>query len=95
MTDQPNNNVTIKTCGNNSTKFNKEEVWVSYDYPQKSKQPALFFETLKNDNTPIRFITIIDPISTLQPKILGKLLFSINTEVRININININNKKYN
>ncbi len=82
MIDHPNNNVIIKTLGNNSTKLNRGKVCISYDYLQKSKQPALIFETQK---------TIIYPISTLQPKILEKLLSSINTEVRINININNKN----
>lgn len=90
-----NNNVMVQAFGNQKLDVIEEEGWVSYSYRQKNKRPAFVFQTDKNSIEPVRFITVIYPITKKTHKISAKLTQNNSEKSEIAVQVKIDKKKYN
>jgi len=86
------NNVFIQGFGSQSITMTEEEGWVSYAYRKKDKRTAFAYETTKNDDNTVKFITVIYPIYTKTPKISAKFVKSV--KEKVNVQVKIDKKKY-
>lgn len=57
------NNVCLQVFGPKNMRMVEEEGWISHSYLQKNKRPAFGFESSKNKENSVRFITVIVPIA--------------------------------
>lgn len=86
------NNIFIQGFSNQPLKMTEEEGWVSYAYRQKKKRTAFAYETTKNNDKPVKFITVIYPVSTETPKVTAKFTDSNNKST--SVQVKVDKKKY-
>lgn len=86
------NNIFIQGFSNQPMKMTEEEGWVSYAYRQKKKRTAFAYETTKNNDKPVKFITVIYPVSTETPKVTAKFTDSNNKST--SVQVKVDKKKY-
>jgi heparan-sulfate lyase len=73
----------------------EEEGWRSTEYKKKTKRTAVSFETNKNDNQAVRYITVIYPTSNIEkaPAIEAQFKSRDFNEKSLDIEVKINGKK--
>jgi heparan-sulfate lyase len=89
-----NNNMLVQGFGAKETRLAEEEGWVSYAYRQKNERPAFSFRTQKNSQEPVRFITVIYPVSKKSPCISAKFSSKSMEDNQVGILLKVNKKKY-
>lgn len=90
-----NNNVLVKGFGAKGTSLIEEEGWVSYAYRQKNERPAFSFRTQKEKSEPVRFITVIYPVSTRKLPKIDAVFSSRSIESnQVSVLLKVNKKKY-
>ncbi len=74
----------------------KEEGWVSYAYRHKAKREAYAFVTDKQDNNPVRLITVIMPIESQKsaPQIKASFDNKKFDNKGLKIRVEVDKKKY-
>jgi heparan-sulfate lyase len=91
------NNVLLQCFPAQATNMIEEEGWVSYAYRKKAKREAFAFTADKQDNTPVRFITVIMPVEAEQsaPKIQATFENKQFDKKGLKIKVEVDKKKYN
>lgn len=89
------NNIIIKTMCDHSLLLTEEEGWIAYEYMKKEPRPAYSFSVNKDDEKPIRFISVILPVEDGQdaPKIKSRLKKS--EDDKMDLVVQVGNKSYN
>jgi heparan-sulfate lyase len=89
-----NNNIVIQGFNEYNKAIREEEGWVSYAYRQKNERPAFAFTQTKTDANPVRFITVIYPVTTKAPSIVADFASRSMERNQVNVQLKINKKKY-
>ncbi|GAB6008135.1 heparin-sulfate lyase HepC [Dysgonomonas reticulitermitis] len=91
------NNVLVQCFPAQQTKMTEEEGWVSYAYRHKAKREAYAFVSAKQDNNPVRFITVIMPIESQKsaPRIKASFENEKFDNKGLKIKVEVDKKKYN
>lgn len=91
-----NNNVMLQCFAPKGTNMVEEEGWRSTAYRHKNERTAVAFESKKNNDEPVRFITVIYPVDNgNNPKISAKFKNKKFSENVLYVDVKIDGKKYN
>lgn len=88
------NNVAIQAFGPKNMTYVQEEGWVSYAYRQKAERPAFAYNVAKADDSPVRVITVITPMSQKAPKIDAKFSHKAMQDRAVGVTLKVGKKKY-
>ena len=90
------NNLILKTVSGQKQVMEEEESWVSYQSKQKSARKAFSFNTEKQSNTAVRYITVIWPvnIALTAPDINAAFDTPSFNEKGLKVTVQIGNKEY-
>lgn len=89
-----NNNVLVQGFGAKGTRLAEEEGWVSYAYRQKNERPAFSFRTQKDSAAPVRFITVIHPVTVKLPAVSARFSSASMENNQVGVVLKVNKKKY-
>lgn len=91
-----NNNVLVQAFSPSKMQMKEEEGWVSYAYRQKAKRTAYAFSIDKQDNNPVRFITVIMPVDNEKsaPAVKAEFVNKQYSPKTLNIKVQAGKKKY-
>lgn len=90
-----NSNVILQCFGPKGMTMKSEEGWRSTAYRKKVERTAVAFDVNKNDNEPVRYITVIYPVNEKSPQISAEFKNKKFDENALDINVKIDKKKYN
>lgn len=90
------NNIMLQSISNIPSTMQQEQGWVSYEYRQKNKREAFSFVANKTTTEPVRYITVITPISSTKklPKIQPKFVNAQFDEKGLQIKVKVGSETF-
>ena len=87
-------NVLVKTQKQKNLVLEEEEGQVSFEYTKKEPRPAFRYGLAKDDETGVRFVSVVYPYKGVRPKVKLKYMSDLGTNTsEVNIQVSINGNK--
>lgn len=88
------NNILVQAFGAKNMEMIEEEGWMSTAYRKKEKRPAFAYQTLKESDDAVRFITVIYPTDKANIKVKADFNSKKTEDSKVDVTVQIDKKKY-